>query len=219
MPESRGRRRTTERREIPNLRPKTKPKKEWPQFRKLLAVVLGLATLIGVPAAIVAFWPRVSIDLLEPTDGSDPFSAPFTVTNTGIMPLRQASFFVGLCKVSVTVVGPSGRPQTINVVGTPDQPIGAATPPCITPNGARLTSPAWANHRLAPDEKYAGSLADMHFLDVPMRGGQINEADITMIATFQPWIIPRIVKTEFRFVAVKQPNGTFRWFARTLDNR
>ena len=75
----------------------------------------------------------------------------------------------------------------------------------------------WANHRLAPDEKYTGSLADMHLFGLSM--AQINDADITVITTFEPWIIPLTVKTEFRFVAVKQPNGAFRWFARTLDNR
>jgi hypothetical protein len=53
MPESRGRPRTPERKEIPNLKPKTKPKKEWPQVRKFLAAVLGLATLVGVGPAVI----------------------------------------------------------------------------------------------------------------------------------------------------------------------
>jgi hypothetical protein len=215
MPESRGRRRTSAKKEIPNLKPKPKSKKEWTQLRKLMAAVLGLATLLGVPAAVVAFWPRLTVEIGEPRQPSDPFSAPFTVANTGIMPLRKVSFNVGLCKVFILTVGPNGRPITFNIVGTPDQQAAATTPPCSAPNGALLTSSEWANHRLAPDERYTGSLADMHFLS----GGQASEADITMVVTFQPWIIPKTAKSEFRFVTVRQPDGTLRWVSRTLDNR
>ncbi|HZC57467.1 MAG TPA: hypothetical protein VE396_15715 [Xanthobacteraceae bacterium] len=85
-----------------------------------------------------------------------------------------------------------------------------------------MFTPPWSNHRLAPDEKYSGSLADMNLLGLQKNGPLsyiINDADITIVIKFSPWIIPWETKSEFRFVTEKQPDGTLRWIPRTLDNR
>jgi hypothetical protein len=214
MPESRGRKYTPERKPLPNLRPKPKPKKEWTQFRKLVAVVLGLATLLGVPAAIVVFWPRVTVDILAPENPLNALSAPFVVTNIGIMPLRNVSFSMGVCRITLKM--PNGSP--LNIVGTPDHPIDPSTPRCATSNGARFATPSWSNHRLAPDERYSGNLADPHTFDAGSNN-LISDADISMVVSFRPWVIPWTKEAEFRFVTKPQPDGTLRWFPRSLDNR
>jgi len=121
MPAPIGPNRTPVRREIPNLWPKPKPKKEWSPLRRLLTVMLGLATLIGVPGAVIAFWPRMTVTPSGLFDESNAYSEIFTVANTGFLAFEDVLVGLGLCSVETEnntfiIVGdvcPNGDPHII----------------------------------------------------------------------------------------------------------
>src|ERR1700730_17434633 len=65
--------------------PMPKPR-DTPRLPSLVGAVLGLATLLSVPAAVVAFWPRVTVTPSDPVDPEQPFSSSVTIANS-LLPL------------------------------------------------------------------------------------------------------------------------------------
>ena len=54
--------------------------------------MLGAATLIGALAAILTFFPRLTISNTASIDSDDPFSTPFLIINDGYLPLSDVQF-------------------------------------------------------------------------------------------------------------------------------
>src|ERR1700719_3632251 len=100
MPASRGRKKSSKgSRPTPNTsRDSRLGSRRWSRFRKFCAV--GVAAL-GVAASIVAFWPRVSIDVQQPFDESNPLSSLVEVTN-GFPALEGVNLALGLCSLQLT---------------------------------------------------------------------------------------------------------------------
>jgi hypothetical protein len=190
--------------------------------RLFWAVVVAISVVVGIAAGGLFFLPRVSVDISEPIEPSKPFSAPFVATNNNIVPLNSVNFYIGVCKLVLKATNRAGVEQSINVVGTPDRRIDDSVPMCATPNGSRYSDPAWLNHKLAPDEKFSRSLSEAYRSLLPPSFdpiAKVDEADITIVVSFKPWILPWRRESEFRFATDKLPDGKYRWFARSLDNR
>ena len=138
--------RTPAKKEIPNLKPKAKPPKEWTPIRKLIAVVMGLATLLGVPAAVIAFWPRMIVTPSGLFDESNAYSETFTVANTGFLPFENVLIGIGICSIETT------------------KKDFAVTANNCTDDSPRLLiggGPSWTTQELRRDEPFSVILSDV----------------------------------------------------------
>src|SRR5271166_6664508 len=79
--------------------PKMPAKAKSTTIGRLIAIILGIATLIGVPAAVVAFWPRMTATPSGLFDESNAYSETFTVANTGFLALEDVQIGIGICTI------------------------------------------------------------------------------------------------------------------------
>jgi hypothetical protein len=171
MPRSRGRRRPPTR-----PPPPPPPKKDHWQFvtpRRLWSAILAFCTLLGV----IVLWPRITIDPdRSQIDPLHPFPVSFTIRNTGFIPLENLRIDLGLCTIW------TGPPMTL-----PDR--------CQKVR-SYLYKPEWRARRLARDEPFQIRLDDLLNIVPP---AELGAADISVRATFYPWIIPYNFQIEHRF--------------------
>lgn len=168
-------------------------------------MVIGM---IGFVAAVLSFCPRPAVDVGEPIDASDAYTAPITISNANVIPLERVSLALGICELQIA-------PQ-ITIEGGNNEN-------CSHRNGARIQPDTWKNHHLGIDDKWRVLMQDAsngRNTNMIFSGG-----DITFVVSFVPWPwallhIDRIFgrEKEFRFKAVSEPDGKFRWFPKTIDN-
>ncbi len=162
----------------------------------LLAIVLGLATIVGGIAAALAFLPRVTVVPSDPVDALNPFSASFTITNTNFIPLQDVSICLGMGQIATF-------PAQID--------------PNLTPTfESRLMIPQWKNHDLRIDDNITITIVDLINVTSP---ANLNGADIAIIVSYKPWILPFRREKIFRFLARKQTNGLFYWYSHPLQSK
>ena len=94
---SRGRRNKLAKKEQPKKKPKPPITEIHSTLGRLIAIVLGLATLIGVPAALIAFWPRLTVTASGLHNESNAYSETFMLTNVGFLPFENVRVAVELC--------------------------------------------------------------------------------------------------------------------------
>jgi hypothetical protein len=173
--------------------PKKQQKKKLqsqPRVSVVAAVVLGLATLIGVPAAIFAFWPRVTVSVSDPVDPKNPFSAAVTVTNTGLLPLDKVTPFFGL--------------QQMDFGGTAVQ---------ADPANKAYTlfgSTRWGSgFDLGLDDKYSFGLNEIWGVQP-----NLTTATVAIVVRYQLPIVHVHREKIFPLVAERQSNGQMYWYAK-----
>lgn len=64
-----------------------------------LSILLGSATLFGALTGTLSLLPRVSVTALPPIEKSNPFSAPFIISNDGIFPLHSVTYRMDITDV------------------------------------------------------------------------------------------------------------------------
>ena len=198
---SRGRKYRERKKQKP---PPMLPKKHWSTLSKFFAALLAAATLVGGVAAAVALLPRVTVEVGDPMDSLNPYSTPFTISNTNIIPLERVGLAIGLCNLKIT-------PQV--VIRGPNEDCGGGS-------NARIALVDWQNHRLDVDEKWRVLLRDVfNITNNPFAGG-----DITMVVTYTPWPLSmlnfdRFFKREkqFRFKTTLISEGKYQWLPKTID--
>lgn len=173
--------------------PLPKPKKQRRKVAKkegisLLGVTLGVATLIGGIAAVVTFFPRVTVNISDPVDPNDPFSSTLTVANTGYIPLDSVGFAVALRNISV----PSGA----GFVGGSDY--------------TSLLAPDIGKARnLSLDDKFSVPFNGVFEGDKD----DLNGADLAILVFYKVPIL-HLQKTKlFPLKLLRQSNGNFYWFS------
>jgi hypothetical protein len=181
--------------------PSTKEKWHWSKARQVIAVIVAA---IGLASAVVTLLPRVTLEIGDPIDALDAWSAPVTVSNPNFITLDRVGLAIGLCSIRIL----------------PNVELRGAKAACDEGSATRLQPPRWRNtHHLGMDDKWRVLLQDA--INQP-RG--FSGADITMVVTFVPWpfswlhqdqIFQR--EKEFRFNAVNQPDGKYRWFPSTFN--
>ena len=184
-----------------NKKPKLPKKQKTPQGGQgtkkqvsVIALVLGLATLIGGLAAALALLPRMTVTPSDPVDPTNPFSASFTITNTGYIPLRSVNVGFGLGEI-----GSQG-----------------ATP---TPNfkpayRSRMQRPQWLNLNLGLDERITISPGDMFGI----KNTRLAFADIAIFVSYDTPIIRWRREKVFPFIAHEQTNGQFYWYSKPINS-
>ena len=164
---------------------------------------------ISFASAVATFLPRFSIEIGEPTEPSDPFSAAVTVINT-LVPLERVSLGLGLCEIQYGQLRFQSRDN----------------PSCEAGTKVFIVPPEMRNHRLATDDKWRVLLSSFGWgrqngLDpnkIAFTGG-----DITMMLHYSPWPLSYLHadwlfgrEKQFRFTAQKVGKG-WQWFPSTID--
>jgi len=182
--------------QIPIL-PKSKAPKKAKKKRggiSPLAVVLGVATLIGGVAAIAAFFPRITPTLSDPFDPSDPFSSSVTITNTGYMPLNSVSAFVGL-----------------NELHTRDPQKGPRYGVYGPQKYARIFSKDWKPHYLGLDDRFSFVLNEAI-------GPGFGEGNLALIVDYEIPVIHLKREKLFPLLSKRRRHGTYYWAFDTQAN-
>ncbi len=164
------------------------------RMRVAIGALLGVATLIGVPGALLTVLPRISATVSDPTDTNDPFSSAVTVSNTGYIPLRSVVIDIAWSKI--TALNEYGNPVTLlGDIGT-----------------QHFRSLHWSPQNIGPDERFTESLNDVFSTN---RYSLLN-AEIAIVVEYDLPIIHLHREKRFPFFAKRQRNGAFYWYAETL---
>jgi hypothetical protein len=164
----------------PNI--KTTEKGNW--LKSGWTVFVGIATIVGLVVALLAFLPRVTVTPSDPVNSSNPFSAAFTIQDTGVVTLNDVSTYVGLGQILTN---------------------GAKVDQIVPTFGSRLTmTPAWQNHTLPMDATLTITPMDV-FVRIPaFPVRQTTFADIAVVIKYKPWIMPFHREKVFRFVTIRK---------------
>jgi hypothetical protein len=197
--------------------PKPSAAVEPPWWKKHWMRVVGISTfvvaLVGFVSALATFVPRVTVDAGSLIDPADPLSVPFTITNTTVVPLEHVSGMVGICRIWL-----GDRLKIESTAGD-----------CSKSNYALLVHPPWQEHRLASDQAFTITLRDAvqasgmkEYAEqfpkyLPEGRVSYSSADISVIVTFHPWLLPIERRKEFRFIGKRESNGTFVWQRQSID--
>jgi len=157
-----------------------------------------VATIIGLPSAILFFWPRVMVSAPStPLDPNEVLSTSFEVSNAGVTPLEHVTVVFSLGQVSGKGVR-NGVRAKLDRNFIPDF------------NGG-FAMRQYADKTLRADEQFTVILSDFM--------GNVESADIALIVQYQPWFLPIDCEKKFRFITYKHWNGIHPWQSWPLDEK
>jgi hypothetical protein len=181
-------------------RPKSKRPRKRVRKKKIeispLGVLLGIATLIGAVAAIVTLLPRTTVSISEPADPNKPFSSSVTVTNSGYLPLHQVGAELAIRKIIAGNIPIEGESNY----------------------GSQMFTTAWRGHSLGLDNQFTFALNDLQIYPFQADLKNFSEADIAIVVTYQLPYIGLKEEKIFPFIARRQTNGDFYWYAASVPN-
>jgi hypothetical protein len=172
--------------------PKLKPR-DTRQHPSIVGALLGLATLVGVPAAVVAFWPRVTVTASDPVDPTQPFSSSMTITN-GLLPLDSVYPSIAVGDVGFMMNG-----KAIHIKST-------------NPYGAVLGHD-WPQRDMGIDEKVTFALNDLPLPPFYADQKELIDAKIAVVVNYKLPIVHVKLQKRFYFFARRQTNGNFYWYS------
>jgi hypothetical protein len=174
---------------------KSKQEKSHPH-RVLTGWLLGIATLIG---GAVVFLPRPTVTQGDPVDSANAFSAPFTVTNTSVIPLEHVDIglVIGQFTTAPAKIDPSWKVDWTN----PDK-------------RTTFFKPEWKNRYLGMDDKFTVTPDDVFRINGEAR---LGGGEIAIVVQYEPWFIPWKREKVSRFNAHQQSNGLWYWYAAPLN--
>jgi hypothetical protein len=173
---------------------------ERPRAHKVVwGVALGLATLLGGFASAMAFLPRITVTPSDPPVPQNPFTASFTIANSGLIPLRDVVLTYFPFEVEMT-------PALFNE---------SKRPPIDLKEIQGFTFPQWAHHNLPIDERF--TITAEHIIGPANSQVEVGGADVVIVTHYQPWFVPWRRERQFRFVTHRQPNGGFTWYSFPMD--
>lgn len=195
MVQGRARHKTSKHLETSSKHPETKSKPSWADrgigiLRTTGGKVAAWGAVLGTAITLVSVYPRVSIAASDPVDPVDPFSVSFTVTNNNYLPLENVKTYIGIAQAGL-FVGPPGY--------------------C-----ARFFSPQWRSGDLHIDDKYTVAFSDVFRFERGPEPIDGFKGDVAVIVQYSPWFLPVIREKVTRFVAHRQTNGQYYWYAEPL---
>jgi hypothetical protein len=158
---------------------------------------LVAATLLGGIVAFLALVPRPLVTASDPVDPSNVLSASFIISNTNFIPLNSVDVFLAVRELQGALVLRAERPPQ----GTPFSKV------------ARIIKPEWHDHTLGMDERFTITIADL----LVNQGSGLTWADMAIVVSYKPWILPWRREKMFRFITRKQTNGRLYWYSFPLD--
>jgi hypothetical protein len=174
------------------------PRTPLPPKERMEPLFNWLKGAVGLLLALIIFWPRPTVDLVQPTDPQNPYSASFTITNsTFVAPLDDVTIGVGICQ---SVTEPSQFDYGHH---------------CDTDNLTMFTEKEWSDQHLSADQKLGVSFGQV----IQLAGGaKLSGGDLAAIVKYHWWFVPYEFTKTFRFVTKKQADGTLHWFSRPVDD-
>ncbi len=165
----------------------------------VMAVVLGLATLLGGIASALTFLPRVTVNVSDPVNPDDPFSSSIKITNTGYIPIDSVIPYLGLGEIGYS--SPTDQ--------SPTSPLPANRRYIYQPH---IHLDKWGIHDLGLDEEITIAINELWNVKAPLAF-----ADIAVVVDYT---IPlfRIQREKiFPMVAKRQTNGKFYWYSKPVS--
>src|SRR6266705_1680940 len=164
---------------------------------RLGKLLIGLATVVGTLAALLALFPRLAISNESALDPNDPFSTPFRIVNDGYVPLFAVRFFLFVSDAKNSAGG------GIRATTFMDSKFSI---PIFWPSDAY--------------DYYAGN-----DIGHQIGGGATMEfthpwasADITIIVQYHPFAIPFNRRRAVRFITESGPDNKLHWMQRPNPN-
>jgi hypothetical protein len=173
--------------------PLKQAKQPWSIVRKLVAPILAVATLIGVPGALLVLLPRITVE--ETGDFSKPASIAFITTNIGSIPLRYPAVGIFTCQVAY--------------IKEPDTPPHPCNLSLIPPFAPEAKSQDWLN----TDDKITTRWEDATIVE---GGAPIVRANLIVNVGYYPWYLPIRLYKRFEFRSAKGSDGILYWRAYSL---
>lgn len=162
------------------------------KFSRLVTIGSVIVVGLGFVASVLTLLPRIVVN-------SGPQIDQFSITNTGYVPLTNVKPAIGMCKIQMK-----------------NRPLMKPMTPCDQYRGVRLSPNSWFMKQLGLDEGYTIRLFDA-FEVLPIQPPfELEEADITIVIGYNPWIIPLRQEAEFRFFTRKENDGSLSWMQRPL---
>lgn len=146
--------------------------------------MVGIPSIAATVVTLLALLPRPVVSSpTGPTDPANSFSVSYDVSNAAFVPLRDVSASLAVGQITGT---------------------GAKLTPQFIPSfESRFTNPEWQGHNLGMDERFTINLESMF--------RQVGYADIAIVVSYKPWVLPFKREKIFRFVTFKHPNGEIYW--------
>lgn len=168
--------------------------------KRLWRLLLGGCTVIGGLPAPAILLPRIMVSTPSmPIDPRNSLSVAFDITNTGIVPLCEASAAMAICRIEYKQGKILGYKTTHGDNGS-----GGRSPDFD--NLPRVERPEWKHHSLGMDERFTiniGSLFDL--------GSDLTVADIAIIVRYKPWLLRFNRQKVFRYIASRDKRGNMYW--------
>jgi hypothetical protein len=185
----------------------------------LLGVILGICTLIGGAAAVVTFWPAVTVTTAGLFDPETSYSVSFVATNVGYVTLNDAEMAIGICSIE-------NEKHDLWVTETWEYKERCGGIPKLA-----IANLKWMHHKLTHNDSMTATLSDtMTMLTEKYRAenpdiiaglktlSPLVSADVVVIVSYYPWVFPWKRRASFAFVAEKQPNDKILWKARPVED-
>jgi hypothetical protein len=152
--------------------------------------LLGMATVGGFVVGLLIFLPRVTVSSPVTTDPDARSPIPFEITNSGYLPLYDVKPMLGLCEIH----------------SQPAKRIGTSNGPLLT----KFAPSFWQQKSLTMDERATVRFDDVFEFPPPSKFGG---ADISIIVSYRPWILPFMREKEFRFITRQELDGKISWLS------
>ena len=167
-----------------------------PLLRAALWTLSSAVTLVGFVAALLTLLPRLSLFVSDPVDPTNPFSASFTIINSGYVPLYAVAPRICLGEIGFGNAQPSKRNWDYGVT-------------CLPP------LQKWQMKEMAIDDRKTFAINEELTLN-----GHFAEADIAVGVDYElplPFIHWKRRKL-FPLIAVRQTNGNYYWYSKPDNN-
>lgn len=152
---------------------------------KTTLYILGIFAII---AGVMSFLPKISVTPAEPLDPSNPFSAPFIISNEGVLALHSVSYRVHIREVQ----SEDGGKVIIYKKG--------------------ITVSDFLISYFSPGEKATTGVPFPFKFQTP-----IKSADITFVVIYRPDSLPWHGEQRFRFGLAKKSNNSWIWLPRAMS--
>jgi hypothetical protein len=186
------------------------------RFLRFLGKMLGtiflysrtLIVVVSIIAGAFFFYPRLLVDSEQYGGSGNPFSVSFVIRN-GFVPLESVNVGIGICWIHAELnIGTYDSHGMINDCGD-------------KPHATLFTPKEWKGHRLESDGIYTINLIDgfneYFYSLMPSLIEYFKSADISIVISFQPWIVPIRMTKEYRFTAAPDSKGKVIWSHQTID--
>ena len=185
-----------------------------PVLGKMIGTMLHyfwkLVVVISIVAGVFSFfYPRVVVEADQSDLSDNPFSVSFIVTNNSFVPLENVNVAIGICRIRATI--------QFGIYDSRDPNYYCED----KPHDTLLMPKDWTGHKLESDGKYTIHLLDL--LDKAFKNSMdiltqsFKGADISVVTSFQPWILPYRITKEYRFTAAPDSKGKVIWSHQTID--